>query len=231
MAEQQMPSVVLDHKQVQELQLSVPQLVAQSQEIEVKDNDDYIASGSMLNLLTARQKKISDFFEEPAKQANSVHKFITSLRSSLLSPLQQAETLLKNRRRDYRAEVERKRLEQEEEARKAAKAELERQALQEAAQMHQIGEIEAADAIIERAAIAPPPPVVIPSTIPKEQGHSIRKVFKFRVTNPALHKREFLILDESKAQAIVSKLGPDAASIIGGIEVYQDEQETIRRKA
>ncbi len=225
----QMPVVVLDSKKVVEMQASIPHIVAQAKDFEVlANNDDYLASGSLLDVIVARQKKITEFFEEPAKQANSVHKFITSLRATLLMPLQQAENLIKRSRQDFRAEKERERLEKEEADRKAAKAEAEQQALQEAARMEEIGETEAANTIIERAAIAPPPPVIVPSTIPKEQGHSIRKVYKYRVTNPALHKREFLILDESKAQAIVTKLGPDAAGIIGGIEIYQEELETIR---
>jgi hypothetical protein len=231
MTESQMPAVILDSKKVAEIQSSIPQLVEQAKDLEVTNNDDYLASGSLLNRLADRKKSITEFFEEPAKQANNVHKFITSLRSTLLMPLEQAEDLIKNRRRDFRAEEERLRIAKEDEERKAAKAEQERLALQEAAAMAEIGEHEAADTIINRAAMAPPPPVVVPSTIPKEQGHSIRKVFKYRVTNPALHKREFLILDESRAQAIVSKLGPDAVSIIGGIEVYQEEVEIVRRKS
>lgn len=228
MNQSQMPTVVLDSKKIAELETSIPVLAAQAHELQVADEEDYLASGSLLDLIHERQKKLMEFFEEPAKQANNVHKFITSLRATLLMPLQQSETVLKNRRRDWREAEERKRLEKEEKERQAAKEEAEHRALEEAAKMQEIGEHEAADTIIERAAIAPPPPVVVPSTVPKEQGHSLRKVFKYRVTNPALHKKEFLVLDESKVQAVVSKLGPDAVSIVGGIEVYQEEIETIR---
>jgi hypothetical protein len=224
----QMPVVVLDRKKIEEIQTSVPQLLIQAQELTVENVEDFVAAGSLLNVIDARKKSIFEFFEEPAKQANNVHKFITSLRTTLVSPLLKAETLMKDRRRYFRAEEERKRLEKEEAERQAAKAEQEQRALQHAAEMESIGEHEAADFIIDQAAAAPPPPVVVPSTIPKEQGHSFRKVWKFRVTNPALHKKEFLILDESKAQAIVSKLGPDAAAIVGGIEVYSEEQEIVR---
>jgi len=230
MADQPMPVVVFDAKRVAEMQASNPQLLAQAQDLQINNHEDYDASTPLLDRIDARKKNVVEFFEEPAKQANSVHKFITSLRSTLLLPLEQAETLVKSRRRDFRAEEERKRIQKEEEERKIAKAEQERQALEEAARYEEMGETEAANSIIERAATAPPPPVVVPSTIPKEKGHSIRKVYKFRVTNPALHRREFLMLDESKVQAIVSKLGPDAVAIVGGIEVYQEETETVRRK-
>jgi hypothetical protein len=230
-SEQQiLPVVALDSKKVQEIQASIPRLVAQAQDLEIVDNDDYLTSGTLLDLVLDRQKKITDFFEEPAKQANNVHKFITSLRATLLTPLQQVEELMKGRRRDFRTKQERKRRLKEEEERKLAKEQAEQEAIREAAQLEEIGETEAANTIIERAASAPPPPVVVPSTIPKEQGKSVRKVYKFRITNAKLIKREFLMPDESNIGSIVSRLGPDAASIVGGIEVYPDEIETIRRK-
>jgi hypothetical protein len=222
-------TVVLDQKKIQEMQTSIPRLLAQAQELEVNDIDDYLASGSLLDVIVTRQKNITDFFEEPAKQANSVHKFITSLRTTMLSPLLQARNLMESRRTVFRAEEERKRIEKEEIERQNAREEAERQALQQAAEMESIGEHEAANIIIERAAIAPPPPVVVPSNIPKEQGHSIRNIWKWRVVNPSLVKREFLMLDESKIGSVVENLGPDAAPIIGGIEVFPEEKEVIRR--
>jgi hypothetical protein len=229
----QLPAaVVLDPKQVAEMQTSVPQLVAQSQEFKIiNDNDDFLASGSCLTALDTRQKKIVDFFELPAKQANDVHKFITTLRGTLLLPLQQATAELKRSRQVYRDKKERERQEKEEAARAAAKAEQEQQAIREAAELESIGEKEAASIVIDRAAIAPPPVVIVHSEIPKEKGISVRKIFKFRTVNPALVKREFLVQDDAKIQAIVSKLGPDAMPIVGGIEVYQEEVETVRGKA
>jgi hypothetical protein len=228
--QQKMPVVMLDSKRVAEIQENVPRLVAQASEFQiVRDNDEFIASGAVLLRLDEREKQIVDFFDEPAKQANNVHKFITTLRATLLRPVQQASAMVKGSRQTYRAEQERVRLQKEEEAREAAKLEQEKLALQQAAQMEEIGETEAANIIIDRAVAAPPPPVVIPSTIPKEQGISVRKVYKHRVTNPALHKREFLMLDESKVKAIVSKLGPDAVAIVGGIEVYAEDIESVRQ--
>jgi hypothetical protein len=226
----QMPVVVFDANKVAEIQASIPQLVEQAQEIEVVDNDDYLAAGAMIDRIEDRRRNITDFFDKPTKDANNVHKFLTSLRGTLLMPLSQAVDLLKKRRTDFRNEAERKRQQKEQEDREAARIQQEQQALQEAEQMAQIGEHAAADIILERAALAPPPPVVVPSTVPKEKGHSIRTVFKYRVTNSTLHKREFLILDESKVQTIVSRLGLDAATIVGGIEVYPEEVESVRRK-
>lgn len=221
---------VLDQKRISEFQTSIPQIVEQARGIIINDNEDYLASGAMLDRVLERMKFIQDFFEEPAKQANAVHKFITSFRATLLQPLEIAEKRLKDIRKDFRAEEDRKRLQKEEEERKLAKKQEDEKALQQAAQLHQMGEPQAADEIVERAAAAPAPTVFVPSTVPKEQGKSIRKVFRYRITNEDLIKREFMMPDESKIQAIVGKLGNDAVSIIGGIEVFPDEIETVRRK-
>lgn len=221
---------IIDHKKVAELQASVPQLVAQAQDLEIVDNDDYLASGSMLDRIIERRDAILAFFKKPAEDANNVHKFITSLRGTLVQPLDDIEELLKTRRKNFRQEDERARLKKEEAARKQAKDEAEQAALQQAAQMQEIGETAAAETILERAAMAPPPPVHVASEVPKEKGKSVRKTWKYKVVNEQLVKREFLMPDDSKIKPIVEKLGLDAMSIIGGIEVYPDETETIRRK-
>jgi hypothetical protein len=222
-------SVVLDRKKVTEIEESLPLIVAQAQDLEIADNDDYIASTAMLDTLAKKQDVISRFFEEPVKQANSLHKWLTGQRSRFLMPLQQAETLLKRRRQAFRDEQERIRLAKVAEEQAVAKAEQEAAALAEAQQLHEIGEVEAANTIIERAVTAPPPPVHVPTSIPKEKGHSIRKTYKARIVNPALIKREFLMPDDTKINGVVSKLGMDAIAIVGGIEVYVEESEVIRR--
>ncbi len=94
--------------------------------------------------------------------------------------------------------------------------------------MQEMGEPEAANTILERAAAAPPPPVFMPSTVPKEKGKSIRKVYRYRIISEALIKPEFMMPDDAKIRAVVSKLGPDAAPIVGGIEIIQEEIEAVR---
>lgn len=221
-------AALLDPKKVTELQAAVPKMMGQALDLVIVDNDDYLTAGTFLDMITARKKAVTELFEKPTKEAASVHKFLTTLRAGLLGSLVQAEELMKSRRGKYRADIERKDREDAEAKRKAVKEEQDQQALEEAARLEEIGETEAADAVIERAATAPAPPVYVPSSVPKEQGHSYRKVYKFRVVDPDKIKREFLMLDESKAGAIVSRLGLDAMPIVGGIEVYTEEIEVIR---
>jgi hypothetical protein len=228
--EQPPATVTLDQKQIVKFQTTGAKELSDARDFTIETSDDYDASASKLTFLAGWQKTIVDYFEKPAKAANELHKWITGERGKALLPLQQAETLIKQRRMEYRTKEEQKRQEAEREAREKAKAEQEAQAVEEAKQLAEMGEHEAAETVIERAVNAPPPPVIVTSTVPKQAGFSIKKVWKFRVVNSDLHKREFLILDESKVGAIVSKLGPDAASIIGGIEVFETEIEIQRRR-
>jgi hypothetical protein len=220
----------LDQKQVAALQEAAPKILKQAQELEIATLEDYEASGAFLDVVAERKKKVDEFFEQTVAEANRVHKFLTGLRAMLTLPYSKAEELIKQRRRDWRMEEERKRQAIEDEERKKAKAQQEAQAIEEASQLQQMGETEAAQVVIDRAAAAPPPPVIVPSTVPKQKGHAIKTVWKWRVKNPALIKREFLVLDESKVNPIVTRLGPDAAAIVGGIEVYPEEIESVRRR-
>lgn len=220
----------MDSVKLSEFQLTVPKLLEQAKDCELKAPEDFVTSGVLLDRVVDRQKLITEFFEQPAKQAYGLHKFVTSLRAHLLEPLLQAEELLKDRRRDWRAEQEKQRLALEQQQRKIAKEEEDARAMHEAAQLQAIGETEAAETVLERAANAPPPPVMVASNVPKEKGHSFRTVYEYRVVNSALIKREFLTWDNKKIQPIVDRLGPDAVAIVGGIEVYSQEQEIVRRK-
>jgi len=221
---------IIDPKQVAELQTAVPRILAQAQDLVIADNEDYDISETMLDRIVQGKDRIETFFEKPTKDANSVHKFLTTLRSTLIQPLEQAEKIIKDRRKDYRAEKERERAALEEQKRQEAKKAEEEKAIQEAAKMEQIGEPDAAAAIIEQAAQTPPPPVFVPSLVPKQQGKSVKKVWKFRIKNPEGIRREFLMPDASAIQALVNKLGMDAMKVVGGIEVFPDETESVRRK-
>jgi len=222
---------ILDQKKVNEFQATVPKIVEQANDLQIANEEDYVIAGSLLDRILQGKDRITEYFEKPAQQANSVHKFITGLRGTLLAPLEYAEKMIRDRRKNYRAELERQRAELEEQKRKEAKKEEEEKALQEAARMEEIGEPEAAATIIERQAQAPPPPVFVPSLVPKEQGKSVKKTWKYRVKDEAAIKREFMMPDASAIQAVVSKLGPDAMKVVGGIEVFPDETELVRRKA
>jgi len=224
------PVVTLDLKKVTELQNSNLKVLEEAKACTIVDNDDFLIAGSQLDDIAKRKKVIKEFFEKPKKNAYELHRWITSQEGVAIAPLERAEALLKSARLEYRAQKDRDARAREEEERKKAKEVEDALAIEQAAQLHAIGEHEAAETVIERQAAAPPPPVIVQSDVPKEKGHSFKKVFKYRISDASLIKREFLIPNASAIQAMVTKLGLDAMNVVGGIEVTEGEVELVREK-
>jgi hypothetical protein len=219
----------LDQKRANELQVKGTRTLEQAQTLTIVDADDYTASGSLLQQIAEWQKQVNDFFETPVKAANTLHKWLTGQRRNALLPFEQAENLLKARRMEFRRIQDEEDRKRQEEARALAKKQEDDEALRQAAELERMGETEAAQTIFERQVDAPPPPVILPSSIPKQTGISTRKIFRYRVKDLDKVKREFMIQDDEKIGPIVKKLGRDAEGIIGGIEVYEEEIEAVRR--
>src|SRR5271154_7010603 len=104
-------TVVLDQKQVAKMQANIPTVLSQARELVVDTTEEYLESSSLLDVVIARQGEVTALFDKAVKDANSVHKFLTGLRSGLLLPLKQAENLIRQRRQDFRAREEQKRIE------------------------------------------------------------------------------------------------------------------------
>lgn len=223
------PSVIIDHKEIQKIEKNVNTLVGQARDLTlITDNDEYEFSGHILQEIVDRRKIVEKYFATPAKQAHDLHKWITTERGKWTGPLDTVELHIKKLRQDFRYEQEQVRQIKEQEERKKAAKEQEEAMLKEAKRLHDIGEKEASEEVVQQAALAPPPPVFVPSTVPKQQGKSIRKSWEYRVANRDLIKREFMMPDDKAIGALVRKLGPDAARIVGGIEITEIEIESVR---
>ena len=68
------------------------------------------------------------------------------------------------------------------------------------------------------------PSEAAPATTPaaRAEGISTRKVWRYEIVDIAAIKRDFLIPDESAIAGLVKASGDKAASIVGGIRVYQE---------
>ena len=73
-------------------------------------------------------------------------------------------------------------------------------------------------------------PVVTSPTpaAPKAEGVSVRMIKKFRILNAAAIHRNFLVPDEKKIRKVVDSMGPDAETLVGGIEVYETPSVAAR---
>jgi hypothetical protein len=59
-------------------------------------------------------------------------------------------------------------------------------------------------------------------------GISTRKSFTYRIVDASKIDRRFLIPDEVSIRKLVRAMGPDAAAIVGGIEVIEERIVSAR---
>jgi hypothetical protein len=176
-------------------------------------------------------------------------KRIQAAKCELADTLKATREALKRRQMKWEDEQEELRKAEEqrlaEKARKEAEAEAARlkaendrkaqQALEAAAIAEQSGNAQAAEAYLNQAeaseeagktAVAEAaivPEVVLPRTAPKTKNR--RKVTRWRYKDPLTKagiKPDFLTPDETKIGGVVRSLGVAAASLVGGIEVFEE---------
>lgn len=194
------------------LQVQVTDLETRSGEIVISSETELGYASVILSNIVTTKKAIEDRRVFLVKPLNDHVSRINAMFKEIATPLIHQETTLKNKIRDYRAEVERKKREEElEQRRQEAAREKERQ--------------EAAAAEIP---VTIPEPEAEPSRAvsfqaasqPKTVGSmTARKVWKFEVTDAAQVPREFLIVNETAIREAVRQGNRD----ISGVRIYQDE--------
>ena len=133
----------------QELGQQVTDIEVRAEVFVVKSDEDYASAAEFGKMLKQKAKQVTDFFKPMKDQAHRTHKEICDREKAMLTPLRNAEKIIKKSMGDYSLEQERKRREVEEAARKAAEAERERK-LAEAAALEEAGDqAGAAEAMVE----------------------------------------------------------------------------------
>lgn len=133
-----------------ELSQAVSVVERQAQEISIRTDDDYKAAAEFGRLLKQKSSEVIEFFKPMKKAAHDAHKQICDREKAMLSPIANAEKLLKRSMGEYQLEQQRKQREAEERLRAAAKAEEER-LLAEAIKMEEMGEKEMSEEHFENA--------------------------------------------------------------------------------
>lgn len=215
-------AVAIEEKEIQEKALALPE---QAKVLKVVDNDTLVKADNFLVDIKAFAKEIKAYYRPDIDNAKELHKSLLAKMNTVLVPLVEAEGLLKPQIASYAAEQERKRREEEVRLRREQEKAEEDRRLQEAEAAEAAGDHEEAAAIIEEP-IFTPPPVVAPST-PKLKS-SIRTLWRWRMKNPNLIPREYLMVDEKKINGIVNSL--KGATKIPGVEVYPTDSVATGRR-
>lgn len=136
----------------QQLNREVTDIELQAESLVILSDDDYASAGEFGRLLKQKAAEVTSFFKPMKDSAYQAHKAVCDREKAMLTPLKNAEKVVKKAMGDYYAERERKRQEAEAAARRAAEAERERK-LQEAAELESAGDGAGAEAAMTEAMV------------------------------------------------------------------------------
>lgn len=194
-------------------------VVARANEMVVANSDDYQLAADLLRSIKTVRDNIAATFDEPIKAAHMAHKSMLEAKKKHEAPLSMAEVVVKGKMSRWTTEQERIRREQEAQLREQARREEEDRRLREAEELERQGEAEAAQELV--SAPVATPTVVIPKSVPKVEGISTRRTWKFRIVNESIIPRDYLMPDEKKIGGVARSMGE--AARIPGVEVYAED--------
>lgn len=204
--------------------------VEQAKLIVVTSNETRIAAAELGRVVAGLYKEAQEWFAPMKRLAAQAHKEICSKENAVLDPLEEAKRYLSSQIGKFDQEQERIRRAEEtrlqEEARKAAQAEADRlaqeQAIQDAIELEAQGDTKGAEAVLANPAPVQvfTPPVIVPTRVQKSAGVSGTQIWKFRITDVNLIPREYMIPDEKAIGQVVR--GLKSKTNIPGIEAYPE---------
>lgn len=178
----------------------------------------YTACGEIINEVRQLEKDLEAEYKEHPVIIEA--KRIQAAKVAIAADLDSIRKGAKAKMIAWDDEQEAKRRAEEARLEAEAKKRAEDEAIAAAAEAEKAGDKEAAQEILETpVAVAA---VVLPKETPKVAGHSVRTVWKFRITDEKKVKSLYLTPDLVKVGKQVRALGKDAEGIVGGIEVYQE---------
>ena len=136
----------------QQLTQEVTDIEFRAESFVIQTPEDYDAAGEFGKLLKRKAADVTGFFKPMKDSAYQAHKAVCDREKAMLTPLKNAEKIVKKTMGDYLMEQERIRREAEEAARRAAEEERERK-LKEAMALEAAGDKEGAEAAVEEAVV------------------------------------------------------------------------------
>ncbi len=159
-----------------ELNEAVTAIELQARAIVISTPEDYQQAGEFGRLLKQKSAEVTAFFAPMKKAAHEAHRHICDREKMMLSPLVNAEKVIKKTMGDWALEQERLRREEEERLRALAKQESDR-LLQEAIDADRSGNSEAVEQALANAQVIDQAGrnLVLPSEPTKADGVSVSK--------------------------------------------------------
>jgi hypothetical protein len=166
---------------VQELEKEVGSVPERAKAFTITTNEDFERAGELLKIIKGLRAEVDSTFDGIISKAHEAHKEAIAQKRKYEAPLAEAERLLKPKLSAYLDEQERQRKAEELRLEAEARAEAERQQLENAVVLDDMGETEAANALLsERVQSAP---VFVPKQAPKVAGIVPTKTYSAQVVN------------------------------------------------
>jgi hypothetical protein len=209
--------------EVTEVSLELALLSNMASKYAIDGPDAFAQAGEHLQRVKGVAKRLEAGRDRYVRPLNQEVKNINNLFASLGDRLAGIERTIKRAMAAW-ADAERARLaDQQRHLDEEARKQREKLAMQ-AAKAEAAGKTEKAEDLQLRAATTVAP--VVPREPPKVAGVSMRAVWKYEITNPAIVPREMCSPDPKKIAAIVAALKSETN--IPGVRVYEDQQVAAR---
>lgn len=186
--------------------------------------EDYSIGSKYLQAIKAMRDEIATAFDGSIKAAHQAHKTMIAAKRKYDDPLAEEDASLRRRMGSWQTEVERKRREEQERIRQEEQRKAEERRLAEAVKLEEQGRNEEAERLVEAPVQVVTP--IVPTTVPKEEGVSSRRIWKFRIVDASLIPREYLMPCESAIRHLARTLKDQAR--LPGVEFYAEESIAVR---
>ncbi len=222
-------TLTIDNPAITTFRETMPAALALAQAHTIVDEDSYQASETLIAIGTEAMAKIGAWFKDTKQAAFLAHRGLCKMENDLLQPFLDAEKLLASKRLAWRRKVEAENAAKEKEKEALLAKQHEEQAISEAAELQRMGQHEAAEEVIERAATAPAPQAIVAEKPMHAAGGRIGGKWIVRIDNPDEVQREYCEPSMKSIQKIVDALGKKHG--IKGISIEWEEKESFSRKA
>ena len=217
-----------------ELRFQVEDVVKQSSNLVVTNNQNNQLAANMVKILKNFQAEIRAELRPHIQKANELHKSLCSQEKRHLEPLVVAEREIKGKMSAFfEVQEEKRRKEQQRLADQAAAAERKRrETLEKQAAAHEAaGRAEKAEERRQAAAEVHVPTPIVETAVEKQEGVATKVVWKFDIVDETLIPREFMMPDEKGILKIVAayKNKANVEKLIPGIRAYPETIISVRK--
>lgn len=174
----------------------IPPIVSHADAINVTNAEQYEGAALFLKEIKTGQKKIKEYWKPLREGAHSEWKLIVGKENDMLDPLNQGETLTKNKMLTYKKADEEKRKAEERRLQAAAEESARKERVRLLKHASKLKTPEKQEEYRQAAEEVEVPVVTVQSEVPKIQGQSFRKTWKGKVVDKKAFL-EFVLKDDN----------------------------------